>query len=184
VIVALIEPLRARGSSAALLVPRLRVLSPEVGNWRSSRWASVHRLATSLAVRVRDSRKQGHGRRAVQLSQPSAADPRTVRYADRRHGGQRRAADGAPFILHLLEVASLLDRSGCPDEIVAAAVLHDTLEDTDISSLQLEAVFGAPVAELVAIVSDNPAIEHEEERKDEVRCAAYAVSAASFSRSR
>lgn len=58
---------------------------------------------------------------------------KAVHYAERRHRGQRRVADGAPFILHLLEVASLLDRSGYRDEVVAAAVLHDTLEDTDAS---------------------------------------------------
>lgn len=94
---------------------------------------------------------------------------RAVRYAERRHGDQRRAVDAAPFILHLLEVASLLDRSGYPDEVVAAAVLHDTLEDTDASRSQLEAEFGAHVADLVVMVSDDPAIQDEEERKDEVR---------------
>jgi (p)ppGpp synthase/HD superfamily hydrolase len=94
---------------------------------------------------------------------------KAVRYAAKRHGGQRRVADGAPFVLHLLEVASLLDRSGYPDEIVAAAVLHDTLEDTDASRNQLEVGFGARVAEFVAIVSDDPAIQGDEERKDEVR---------------
>ena len=39
---------------------------------------------------------------------------KAVHYAERRHRGQRRVADGAPFILHLLEVASLLDRSRIP----------------------------------------------------------------------
>ena len=94
---------------------------------------------------------------------------RAVRYADRRHAGQRRVADGAPILLHLLEVASMLDRSGYPDEVVAAAVLHDTLEDTDASRNQLEVEFGSHVAELVVMVSDDPTIQDEEERKDEVR---------------
>jgi (p)ppGpp synthase/HD superfamily hydrolase len=94
---------------------------------------------------------------------------RAVRYAERRHGNQRRVADGAPFVLHLLEAASLLGRSGYPDQVVAAAILHDTLEDTDASRNQLAVEFGLHVAELVAIVSDDPAISDEEERKDEVR---------------
>jgi (p)ppGpp synthase/HD superfamily hydrolase len=59
-------------------------------------------------------------------------------FAEARHAGQRRVTDGAPFLMHPVEVASLLEREGCPDHVVAAAVLHDVLEDTtrsDPSSL-------------------------------------------------
>lgn len=72
-------------------------------------------------------------------------------------------------MLHLFEVASLLDRSGCPDRVVAAAILHDVLEDTDARRDDLVAEFGAEVGELVALVSDDPAIADEERRKDDVR---------------
>ena len=90
-------------------------------------------------------------------------------YAEDRHGGQRREADGASFVLHLVEVASLLERSGYPDHVVAAAILHDILEDTDTERRELEDRFGARVAELVSAVSDDPRIEDEGEQKDEVR---------------
>ena len=53
--------------------------------------------------------------------------------------------------------------------MLAAAVLHDVLEDTDAERSELEARFGRDVAELVALVSDDPSIPDEEERKDEVR---------------
>lgn len=92
-----------------------------------------------------------------------------IEYARSRHGDQRRAADGAPFLVHLVEVASLLERSGYPDHVVAAAVLHDVLEDTDTDAAELEGRFGSEVCELVAVVSDDPAIPDEEARKDEVR---------------
>jgi hypothetical protein len=92
-----------------------------------------------------------------------------IAFAKARHGGQRRAADGAPFVLHPLEVAALLESSRCSDLVVAAAVLHDVLEDTDAQRSELEARFGREVAELVALVSDDPSIADEEERKDEVR---------------
>jgi len=98
--------------------------------------------------------------------------PRTqaaVAFALERHSGQRRQIDDAPFILHTLEVASLLDRSGYPDSVVAAAVLHDVLEKTDAERPEVEARFGAEVADLVAAVSDDPSIEDEEERKDRLR---------------
>ena len=92
-----------------------------------------------------------------------------IGFARERHGDQRRAADRAPFMVHLVEVASLLERSRYPDHVVAAAVLHDVLEDTDADPADLEARFGQEVAALVALVSDDPAIADEEERKDAVR---------------
>jgi (p)ppGpp synthase/HD superfamily hydrolase len=90
-------------------------------------------------------------------------------FARERHAGQQRQADGAEFVAHPLEVAALLERSHCPDHVVAAAVLHDVLEHTDAQRSELECRFGAEVAELVALVSDDPAIADEEERKDDVR---------------
>jgi (p)ppGpp synthase/HD superfamily hydrolase len=72
-------------------------------------------------------------------------------------------------VLHPLEVASLLDRSNYPDFVVAAAVLHDVLEDTEVERTELDARFGEPVGELVAAVSDDPSIDGEEERKDQLR---------------
>ena len=92
-----------------------------------------------------------------------------IAFARARHAGQRRPSDGAPFVVHPLEVAAMLERSHYPDHVIAAAVLHDVLEDTDVQRSQLEERFGAAVAELVELVSDDPAIADEEERKDDVR---------------
>jgi (p)ppGpp synthase/HD superfamily hydrolase len=91
-----------------------------------------------------------------------------VEFARANHEGQRRLGDGAPFLLHPLEVASLLQRSGYPDEVIAAAVLHDVLEDTDVDRDELERRFGPKVAALVAAVSDDPSIVDEDERKREL----------------
>lgn len=49
-------------------------------------------------------------------------------YAQEMHRGQRRASDDAPFILHPLEVASLLHNTGHSETTVAAGILHDTIE--------------------------------------------------------
>jgi (p)ppGpp synthase/HD superfamily hydrolase len=92
-----------------------------------------------------------------------------IEFAQAHHGGQRRAGDNASFLVHPLEVGSLLVRSRYPDHVVAAAVLHDVLEDTDAVPAELAARFGKDVAELVALVSDKSSIEDEEQRKDEVR---------------
>lgn len=66
-------------------------------------------------------------------------------------------------------MASFLKRAGYPDHVVAAAVLHDVLEDTDAERSELALHFGRQVCELVALVSDDPEIADEEQRKDEVR---------------
>jgi (p)ppGpp synthase/HD superfamily hydrolase len=92
-----------------------------------------------------------------------------IAFAREHHEGQQREADGAPFLIHPLEVAALLERSEYPDHVVAAAVLHDVLEDTDVAPSELGSRFGREVCELVALVSDDPAISDEEERKDRVR---------------
>jgi (p)ppGpp synthase/HD superfamily hydrolase len=92
-----------------------------------------------------------------------------IAFAREQHLGQRRDSDGAAFLVHPLEVASLLERSQYPDYVVAAAVLHDVLEDTDAERPDLEARFGSEVAELVSLVSDDPAIDDDEARKENVR---------------
>lgn len=94
---------------------------------------------------------------------------RALGFARSRHADQHRGGDGAVFVVHPAEVASLLARLGYPDDVVAAAVLHDVLEDTDAELTDLRARFGPRVAELVAVVSDDPAIADEDDRKSEVR---------------
>lgn len=63
----------------------------------------------------------------------------------------------------------MLARSGYPDHVVAAAILHDVLEDTGSDAQELKAAFGTEVCALVAAVSDDPQIHDEEERKAELR---------------
>jgi (p)ppGpp synthase/HD superfamily hydrolase len=90
-------------------------------------------------------------------------------FAAHVHAGQQRSGDRAAFVAHPMEVAGMLDRAHYPDHVVAAAVLHDVLENTDENVEDLEARFGHEVAELVAIVSDDESIEDEDARKAELR---------------
>lgn len=94
---------------------------------------------------------------------------RATAFAYERHGDQRREGDGAPFLVHPLEVASYLAREGYPDVVVAAAILHDVLEDTNVERSELQAKFGPQVCRLVSLVSDDPTIPDEERQKDDVR---------------
>jgi (p)ppGpp synthase/HD superfamily hydrolase len=90
-------------------------------------------------------------------------------FAADRHRGQRRGADRAPFILHPLEVAHLLHGRGCADHVVAAGVLHDVIEDTEVAGDELSQRFGRDVARLVASVSEPSAEGSYHDRKARLR---------------
>jgi hypothetical protein len=89
-------------------------------------------------------------------------------YAERLHGGQRRA-DGTPFIRHPLEVASLLYYSGAPDHLIAAGVMHDLIEKSDATPADLHERFGARITELVLAVTDDDRIAGYVKRKAALR---------------
>jgi guanosine-3',5'-bis(diphosphate) 3'-pyrophosphohydrolase len=69
-------------------------------------------------------------------------------YAMRAHGEQRRAS-GDPYISHPLEVAAILTDLKLDDATIAAALLHDTIEDTDATRAEIDRVFGHEIGLLV-----------------------------------
>jgi (p)ppGpp synthase/HD superfamily hydrolase len=90
-------------------------------------------------------------------------------FARERHRGQRREVDDQPFVLHPLEVATLLRDAGYSDAVVATGALHEVLEDTDADRAELERRFGRDVAQLVEALTDDPSIEDEQERRAALR---------------
>ncbi|HJL70279.1 MAG TPA: HD domain-containing protein, partial [Anaerolineales bacterium] len=73
---------------------------------------------------------------------------RAYAFAQRAHSGQTRAS-GAPYIEHSLAVADILATLGLPASALAAALLHDVVEDSATSVTELKKQFGAEVAALV-----------------------------------
>ncbi|MFQ3679014.1 MAG: bifunctional (p)ppGpp synthetase/guanosine-3',5'-bis(diphosphate) 3'-pyrophosphohydrolase [Pseudanabaenaceae cyanobacterium] len=73
---------------------------------------------------------------------------RAYRFARDRHAGQCRAS-GEPYIVHPVQVSTILRELGGDRTTVAAGFLHDIIEDTDITGNDLEALFGADVRTLV-----------------------------------
>ncbi len=69
-------------------------------------------------------------------------------YAMKAHGGQKRAS-GDPYFSHPLEVAAILTNLKLDDATIAAALLHDTIEDTDATRAEIDAVFGSDIGQLV-----------------------------------
>ena len=90
-------------------------------------------------------------------------------WAARRHVGQSRAVDDAPFILHPIEVAALLSSRGYDDEVIAAGLLHDVVENTETGIGDVRDRFGDRVAQIVAAVTEDEAIEEYEQRKAALR---------------
>src|SRR5688572_32289055 len=73
---------------------------------------------------------------------------RAYRVAEEAHYGQKRHS-GEPYINHCLAVASILADLRVPPEVVAAGLLHDTVEDTSITLKDLRRDFGDTIANLV-----------------------------------
>ena len=69
-------------------------------------------------------------------------------YAMRAHGSQKRAS-GDPYISHPLEVAAILTDLKLDDATIAAAVLHDTIEDTESTREEIDTIFGPDIGALV-----------------------------------
>jgi (p)ppGpp synthase/HD superfamily hydrolase len=90
-------------------------------------------------------------------------------FAREAHAGQFREADGAPFVVHPLEVSVLLRTAGAGDVVVAAGLLHDAVEHGEATVADLEAAFGAEVAGLVAVVTEDARLEDYVERKRALR---------------
>jgi len=90
--------------------------------------------------------------------------------ATEAHAGQiRNGAGGIPYVEHPKAVAELLAEHGWTEEVLAAALLHDVIEDSDLALGDLEQRFGGSVAGLVGALSDNESIESWRERKTEHR---------------
>jgi myo-inositol-1(or 4)-monophosphatase len=79
---------------------------------------------------------------------------RAIVFAVRAHTGTERRGKGFPYIVHPLEAMEIVSTMTCDQELLAAAALHDTLEDTDVTMEQIRAEFGDRVASLVATETD------------------------------
>jgi guanosine-3',5'-bis(diphosphate) 3'-pyrophosphohydrolase len=90
--------------------------------------------------------------------------------ADKHKGQKRKNASETPYINHPLEVAHLLaTEAGVTDVVVlAAAILHDTIEDTGTTREELEQLFGAEVAGVVAEVTDDKSLLKAERKRRQV----------------
>ena len=79
---------------------------------------------------------------------------KAIIYAVRAHAGTERRGKGFPYIVHPMEAMEIVSTMTSDQELLAAAALHDVVEDTDITVEEIRAEFGDRIASLVAAESD------------------------------
>ncbi len=95
---------------------------------------------------------------------------RAFETARQAHAGQTRdGSGGMPYINHPLAVAERLATHSFPDEVLAAALLHDVVEDSEMDVAEVRERFDNRVADLVEALTEDESIEDYEQRKEEHR---------------
>ena len=80
---------------------------------------------------------------------------KVLKFAQAAHGDQKRRYTNDPYINHPIAVAEIVKTVPHTPEMIAAALLHDVVEDTDVTIDQIEEKFGDEVAELVGWLTDT-----------------------------
>lgn len=76
-------------------------------------------------------------------------------FASNAHMGQVRKVTGVPYIIHPMEVASIIASMTSNEDVIIAGLLHDTIEDCDVDPLEIKNLFGARVAAIVQSESED-----------------------------
>jgi guanosine-3',5'-bis(diphosphate) 3'-pyrophosphohydrolase len=97
-------------------------------------------------------------------------------FAAKKHSRQKRkGADEEPYINHPLEVANLLANVGKIEDydILIAAILHDTIEDTETTKEEITELFGREVCEMVLEVTDDKSLPKAERKQKQIEHAPH-----------
>jgi len=90
---------------------------------------------------------------------------KAVRISVLAHGGKMRKADDLPYIIHPFMVALKLAKYDFPETVIAAALTHDVLEETDFPADQLKVELGDEVFEIVKALTNDDSLSWEEKKK-------------------
>lgn len=107
---------------------------------------------------------------------PLGAFAKAVAFAADRHRSQRRKdAEASPYINHPIALANVLANEGGVGDVLVlcAAVLHDTIEDTETSADELRALFGPKVAAVAMEVTDDKSLEKAVRKQQQVEHAPH-----------
>lgn len=90
---------------------------------------------------------------------------KAIQFAALKHAGQVRKGTDIPYISHPFAVGMMLQKAGEQETMVAAGILHDTIEDTSATETEIEELFGEQVLHLVLSASEPDKSLSWEERK-------------------
>lgn len=79
---------------------------------------------------------------------------KAIKFAVEAHEGQYRKGTDIPYITHLINVMQLLYDYDCSEQIIIAGILHDTIEDTNVTFDDIKINFGEKIAKIVSGVSE------------------------------
>ena len=91
---------------------------------------------------------------------------KALQIASSAHENQYRKRTKIPYITHPFAVGMILLKAGYSEEVIAAGILHDTVEDTAVSLEEIKKIFGLKIAEIVAGCSEPDKSLSWEERKE------------------
>ena len=94
---------------------------------------------------------------------------KAILFAVNAHAGTKRKGKNRPYILHPVEVMTIVAGLTEDEAVIAAAVLHDTVEDTDTTREDIEQAFGTRIAQLVAAESEDKREELSAEATWQIR---------------
>ena len=106
---------------------------------------------------------------------------RAAEFAAHKHRNQRRKGGGQrPYIGHCIEVARIIADVGKVDDanVLAAALLHDTIEDTDTTRDELREEFGSVIDDLVAEMTDEKSLESSARKQAQITHAPHLTDGA------
>ena len=111
-----------------------------------------------------------------QNSDPIGVLLKAVAFAADKHRTQRRKdADASPYINHPIALANVLANEGGVTDVVvlSAAVLHDTIEDTNTTAEELTAIFGAKITATVLDVTDDKSLDKHDRKQRQIEHAPH-----------
>jgi GTP diphosphokinase / guanosine-3',5'-bis(diphosphate) 3'-diphosphatase len=106
----------------------------------------------------------------------SGAFVKAVAFAADKHRTQRRKdADASPYINHPISLANVLANEGGISDatILCAAVLHDTIEDTQTTPAELEQIFGREITSIVLDVTDDKSLDKASRKQKQIEHAPH-----------
>ncbi len=121
------------------------------------------------------------GQFSVSVYNPVGLILRAVAFAAEKHKNQRRKdADATPYVNHPIGLATVLKEEGGVSDVavLVAAILHDTIEDTETTADELRGLFGEEVTAIVLEVTDDKSLPKAERKRLQIEHAAVASHSA------